>query len=92
MDGIIASLDSGFSKLWQIVKNKEARDPAVHGANTTERMNNRTLPQRRHVDVQQAFEEMLNSVNHHTHANKNHNEIQNGCHQKEHSYEVLTRM
>ena len=62
------------------------------GSNTTERMNNRTLPQRRHVDVQQAFEEMLNSVNHHTHANKNRNEIQNGCHQKEHSYEVLTRM
>ena len=31
MDGIIDSLDSGFSKLWQIVKDKEAWDPAVHG-------------------------------------------------------------
>ena len=31
LDGIIGSLDSGFSKLWQIVKNKEARGPAVHG-------------------------------------------------------------
>ena len=55
-------------------------------------MNNRTLLQRRHVGVQQAFEEIVSVVNHHTHANKNHNEIQNGCHQKEHSYEVLTRM
>ena len=55
-------------------------------------MNNKTFPQRRHVDVQQAFEEMFNVVNHHTRENKNHSEIQNGYHQKEHSYEILARM
>ena len=62
------------------------------GSNTTERRNNKTSPQRRHVDVHQAFEEMFNVVNPHARENKNHNEIQNGYHQKEHSYEILTRM
>ena len=63
-----------------------------NGSNTTERMNNKTSPQRRHLDVHQAFEEMFNVVNPHARENKNHNEIQNGYHQKEHSYEILTRM
>ena len=59
---------------------------------TTERMNHKTFLQRRHVHVQQAREEMFNILNHHTHANKSHNGIEIGHHQKEHSYEISTRM
>ena len=31
MDGIIDSVDMNFSKLWEIVKDREARHAAVHG-------------------------------------------------------------
>ena len=55
-------------------------------------MNHKTFLQRRHVHVQQAREEMFNILNHHTHANKSHNGIEIGHHQKEHSYEISTRM
>ena len=31
LDGIIDSMDMRLSKLWEIVKDREARHPAVHG-------------------------------------------------------------
>ena len=31
LHGLIDSLDRGLSKLWETVKDREARDAAVHG-------------------------------------------------------------
>ena len=59
---------------------------------TTERMNHKIFLQRRHVHVQQAHEEMFNVLNHHTHANESHSGIEIGHHQKEHRYEIVSRM
>ena len=43
MDGIIDSMDMSLSKLWAMVKDREARRPAVHGvtrSDMTEQVNN----------------------------------------------------
>ena len=65
--------------LTNLIKTKKK-----NGQNTEQ-----TFFQRPHVDNQQAYEKLLNVVNHHGNANQNHNEIsfhtcQNGYHQKEH--------
>ena len=41
MDGIIDSMDMSVSKLWEIVKNRKARNAAAHGVSKSQtRLNN----------------------------------------------------
>ena len=66
--------NSSFNSISKKIKNKS----------TTQSRNGQTLSQRVHADGQQAHEKMLNMTNHQGNANKNHKEISNGYHQKEH--------
>ena len=51
LDGITDSVEMGLSKLWEIVKDREAWRAAVHGgheeSDTTEQPNSNNLPPQR---------------------------------------------
>ena len=61
LDGVIGSVDMNLSKLWDIVKNREAWRAAVHGvANNWTQLSERTTNSRKHIQVTDTFLETDN--------------------------------